>query len=76
MTKQTNTEPMPEIILAPLPCGCAVDLSNVAVWCRRTILECPWCGATFRTKDYQTWFNGDAPIPLWLENAPRSSLRN
>jgi hypothetical protein len=42
--------------LTLFPCGCIVERS-MYVHVHRTQVECPWCHATFHSRDFAKWAN-------------------
>lgn len=56
---------MMDLIITPLPCGCVVVVSGKMP----TVVECPWCGATFGWRELSEWFVSADP-PYVIGSAP------
>jgi hypothetical protein len=56
---------MPRVLIAALPCGCLADAESIFEWplSDGIIVECPWCGVTFRHDEYLQWDN-NAPFQV------------
>jgi len=65
---------MEELNLIPLPCSCAVEAKTVRQHEHRSVLECPWCGATFTTQQFAEWLFAGVPRPVFLELGPMDLL--
>lgn len=62
--------------LAALPCDCVIDAEGVSAGNlvhggeRITVIECPWCGATFLASAYEVWRREGAE-PILVQQKPQ-----
>lgn len=50
---------MKVVCILPLPCGCVAERDDIGKYF--SVLECPWCGATFFEKDFRRWLKITSP---------------